>query len=149
MTAAPAASREARAARALARGRRIDALIPGILLNSPLSHAGFVFATVVGFCWGGLLSQGRVERHDGLWVFRGMPSWAYGRGGTCVGACFLTGERMPSHHVLVHERVHVVQWRRYGMLLPVLYQLSGRDPLGNRFEIEAGLEDGGYVRRGA
>ncbi|MGN6125385.1 MAG: Fe-S oxidoreductase, partial [Humibacter sp.] len=28
---------------------------------------------------------------------------------------------------------------------PVLYLLAGRDPLNNRFEIEAGLEKGGYL----
>jgi hypothetical protein len=31
------------------------------------------------------------------------------------------------------------------MLFPFLYLLAGRDPLGNRFEIEAGLEKGGYL----
>ncbi|MEG8036152.1 hypothetical protein QP157_12770 [Sphingomonas sp. LR61] len=46
--------------------------------------------------------------------------------------------------MLRHERVHVEQWRRYGMLMPVLYAVAGRDPLRNRFEVEAGLEDGGY-----
>jgi hypothetical protein len=37
------------------------------------------------------------------------------------------------------------------MLFPVLYLFAGRNPLGNRFEIEAGLEAGGYLpspRRG-
>ncbi|MBA8816581.1 hypothetical protein FHX48_001654 [Microbacterium halimionae] len=32
--------------------------------------------------------------------------------------------------------------------MPMLSALSGRDPLRNRFEIEAGLEDGNYVPRG-
>ena len=27
----------------------------------------------------------------GLIVFTGMPNWTYGRGGSCVGACYLTG----------------------------------------------------------
>jgi hypothetical protein len=40
----------------------------------------------------------------------------------------------------------VQQWKHYGMLFPLLYALAGRDPLQNRFEIEAGLEKGGYVR---
>jgi hypothetical protein len=31
--------------------------------------------------------------------------------------------------------------------MPVLYLLAGRDPLRNRFEIEAGLEDGNYILR--
>ena len=40
------------------------------------------------------------------------------------------------------------QWRRYGFLMPLLYLLAGRNPLTNRFEILAGLEDGNYVPRG-
>jgi hypothetical protein len=32
--------------------------------------------------------------------------------------------------------------------MPILYALAGSDPQRNRFEIEAGLEDGGYVRSG-
>jgi hypothetical protein len=28
--------------------------------------------------------------------------------------------------------------------MPFLYALAGSDPLTNRFEIEAGLEEGGY-----
>jgi len=48
--------------------------------------------------------------------------------------------------VLRHERVHREQWKRYGLALPLLYWLSGRDPQRNRFEIEAGLKDGGYIR---
>ena len=59
----------------------------------------------------------------------------------------LTGDRDPSDAVLRHEAVHKRQWRRYGFLMPVLYLLAGRNPLRNRFEIEAGLEDGGYVPR--
>ena len=47
-----------------------------------------------------------------------------------------------------HELVHVEQWRHYGLAMPLLYALAGHNPLRNRFEIEAGLEDGGYVRRG-
>jgi hypothetical protein len=30
------------------------------------------------------------------------------------------------------------------MLFPLLYLIAGRNPLKNRFEIEAGLEKGGY-----
>ena len=74
-----------------------------------------------------------------------MPKWTFGRGGSCVGACYLTDTNV-STPVLRHERVHREQWKRYGLALPVLYWLSGRDPLQNRFEIEAGLKDGGYIR---
>lgn len=112
----------------------------------PLARLGFLYATLVGMVWGYLWSTGRVERHDGLWVFRGMPRWTFKRGGMCVGACYLTRNNV-SKAVLRHERVHVEQWRRYGMAMPILYLLAGRNPLKNRFEIEAGLVDGGYLRR--
>lgn len=137
----------AEADRALARGRRVDRLLPSLLLDSPISGLGYAWGTAVGWVWGSLWSTGRVHRREGLWVFRGMPGWAFARGGVCVGGCFLTGDRDPSDAVLRHEAVHKRQWRRYGFLMPVLYLLAGRNPLRNRFEVEAGLEDGGYVPR--
>ncbi len=135
------------AERALERGRRFDRLIPAVLLDSPLSRIGYAWGTAVGLVWGSLWSTGKVQRREGLWVFRGMPGWSFARGGVCVGGCFLTGDRDPSDAILRHEAVHRRQWQRYGFLMPVLYLLAGRDPLRNRFEIDAGLEDGGYVRR--
>ncbi|WP_029146285.1 hypothetical protein [Microbacterium luticocti] len=138
-----------RAEQAVARGRRIDRFIPAALLDSPISHAGAVYGTAVGWVWGAIWSTGRIERRHGLWVFRGMPKRTFRRGGVCVGCCFLTGDDDPTDAVLRHEAVHARQWRRYGFLMPVLYLLAGRDPLRNRFEIEAGLEDGNYVPRGA
>lgn len=134
------------AAEALERGRRFDRRIPAFLLRSPISRLGYVWGTAVGFIWGALWSTGPVERRHGLWIFRGMPSWTFRRGGVCVGGCFLTGDRAPSEAVLRHEAVHRVQWLRYGFLMPVLYLFAGMDPMRNRFEIEAGLADGGYVR---
>ncbi|MBK0420967.1 Fe-S oxidoreductase [Leucobacter sp. CSA2] len=112
----------------------------------PLAWLGYAYATAVGLAWGSILSTGRIERRDGLWIFRGMPNWAFGRGGSCVGACYLTDTNI-SEAVIRHERVHRSQWRHYGLLMPLLYFRAGRDPLRNRFEIEAGLEDGGYLRR--
>ncbi|MCT9818680.1 Fe-S oxidoreductase [Microbacterium sp. W1N] len=142
----PAGWRE-RAARAVARGERLDAFLP--FLDSPLSRAGAWWGTAVGFVWGGLWSTGRVERREGLWVFTGMPARTFRRGGVCVGACYLTGDARVTAAVLRHEAVHARQWRRYGMLMPLLYLLAGQNPLTNRFEILAGLEDGNYVPRGA
>lgn len=110
----------------------------------PLARLGYLYASAVGFVWGSIWSTGEVRRIDGLWVFTGMPRWTFGRGGSCVGSCYLT-DRNVSVAVLRHERVHRAQWRRYGMAMPILYLLAGRDPLKNRFEIEAGLEDGGYL----
>jgi hypothetical protein len=121
---------------------RIPAL-ERLLLDSPVSRLGYLYATAVGIVWGFLWSTGRVERRNGLFIFRGMPARTFGRGGSCVGGCYLTAENV-TDDVLEHELVHKRQWQRYGMLFPVLYVLAGRDPLGNRFEIEAGLEKGGY-----
>lgn len=144
----PAGWRES-AQQAVDRGRRIDRWIPGILLDSPISRLGYLYGTSVGWLWGALMSTGRIERREGLWVFRGMPGWAFRRGGVCVGGCYLTGDARVTDRVLAHEAVHARQWRRYGFLMPLLYAIAGRDALRNRFEIEAGLEDGNYVPRGA
>ncbi|HEX5727939.1 Fe-S oxidoreductase [Microbacterium sp.] len=142
----PPGWREA-AERALARGRRIDRFLP--FLDSRVSRAGYAWGTTVGAVWGGIWSTGRVERRGGLLIFRGMPRWAYRRGGVCVGGCYLTGQEPVTDRIVAHEAVHARQWRRYGFWMPVLYLLAGRDPLRNRFEIEAGLEDGNYVPRRA
>ena len=115
-----------------------------LLIDSPVSRAGYLYATAVGLVWGAVWSTGRIERRNGLVVFRGLPAWSFGRGGSCVGAVYLTNQNV-SADVLEHEAVHKVQWQRYGMLFPLLYLLAGRDPLKNRFEIEAGLEKGGYL----
>jgi hypothetical protein len=138
---------ESVAERSVARGRRFDRFIPPFLLDSPVSRAGYWYGTTVGWVWGGLWSTGRVEKRHGLWVFRGMPSWTFARGGVCVGGCFLTGDGVVGTRLLEHESVHATQWRRYGFLMPLLYLLAGRDPLRNRFEIEAGLEAGNYIPR--
>ena len=114
-----------------------------ILLDSPVSRAGYLYATAVGLTWGFLRSTGRIERRAGLTVFRGMPKATFGRGGSCVGGVYLTDHNV-SDDVLEHEAIHKRQWQRYGMLFPLLYFVAGRDPLRNRFEIEAGLEKGGY-----
>ncbi|MGN7189785.1 Fe-S oxidoreductase [Curtobacterium sp. MCBA15_004] len=113
-------------------------------LDSPVSRAGWLVATAVGLAIGLPLSTGRVRVVDGLVVCSGLPRWVFRRGGTCVGSVYLTRDN-DGDRVLRHERVHVEQWRRYGMAMPVLYWIAGRDPLRNRFEVEAGLEDGGYT----
>lgn len=146
--AAPPAGWRASADLAIERGRRADRLIPSFLLDSPVSRAGYGYGTTVGWVWGTVWSTGRVEKREGLWVFRGMPRWTFARGGVCVGGCFLTGDARPSDRLLRHEAVHKRQWERYGFLMPFLYLFAGRNPLRNRFEIEAGLEDGNYVPRG-
>jgi hypothetical protein len=115
-----------------------------VLLDSPMSKAGYGYATAVGLVWGFIWSTGHIERRNGLVVFRGMPKWAFSRGGSCVGGTYLTDQNV-TDDILEHEAVHKSQWVRYGMLMPVLYFLAGRNPLKNRFEIEAGLVKGGYL----
>jgi hypothetical protein len=112
-----------------------------------LRELGFLYATLVGLVWGLPLSTGRVRVEKGLIVLTGLPRWAFRRGGTTVGRVYLTRDN-DGPAVLRHERVHVEQWRRLGLWMPVLYALAGPDPLKNRFEIEAGLADGGYLPRG-
>lgn len=145
--AAPPPGWSERAERAVARGRRLDERIPRVLLDSSASRIGYWYGCAVGTIWGTLWSTGRIERHGTLRVFRGLPAWTFPRGGVCVGNCFLTGDGRIDDRLLAHESTHERQWRRYGLLLPVLYTLAGRDPLRNRFEIEAGLEDGNYLPR--
>lgn len=112
----------------------------------PFAWLGYAYATTVGFVWGALLSRGEIEKHGRLWVFRGMPSWAFGRGGSCVGACYLTDQNV-TPAVLAHEEIHRQQWRTFGLAMPVLYWLSGRNPHTNVFEVNAGLEQGGYTTK--
>lgn len=110
----------------------------------PFAYPGYLHATGVGLIWGFILSSGRVEKHGKLFVFRGMPRWSFGRGGSCVGACYLTDQNV-SARILMHEERHRLQWRTYGMLMPILYFLAGRNAKNNIFELEADLKDGGYV----
>lgn len=138
---------EARADEAVRRGERLDSYIPRFLFDRRVSFLGYAYGCVVGWVWGSLLSTGPVERHHGLWVFRGLPNWAFPRGGVCVGNCFLMGDDAIDERVMHHEAVHMAQWRHYGILMPILYRIAGRDPLRNRFEITAGLADGRYVPR--
>jgi len=109
---------------------------------------GYWLVTGLALVWAAPLARGRVSRHDGLIVCAGLPRWAFARGGTTLGAVYLSRDNV-SEAVLRHEAVHRQQWRRYGLAFIVLYLAAGRDALRNRFEIEAGLEDGGYRRRAA
>ena len=61
-----------------------------------------------------------------------------------VGAIYLTNDTT-REGVLEHELVHTRQWKKYGLCFLPLYIAAGSDALGNRFEVEAGLERGGYL----
>ena len=136
-----------RAERAMGSFVRGGTRIPGLrrlLLWPAVARPGYWFATACAWLWGRLLF-GRYRRGGGIRYFEGLPTWAFGRGGTTIGAIYLTSTNT-STSVLEHEAVHVAQWRRYGLAFIPLYVAAGSPPLTNRFEVEAGLEKGGYVR---
>ncbi|WBU38260.1 hypothetical protein [Homoserinibacter sp. YIM 151385] len=125
-------------------GRRVPGL-RAVLLSPVVARPGYWFASACGWIWGAaLLLAARPRREGGLLVCDGLPSWAFGRGGTTIGAVYLTTSNT-GPDVLAHEAVHRAQWRRYGLVFIVLYVAAGEDAMSNRFEIEAGLERGGYA----
>ncbi|MDJ0334633.1 hypothetical protein QMG83_05295 [Salinibacterium sp. G-O1] len=127
--------------------RRLSRLgwLRAILLHPVVARPGFWFATACAWVWGGVLGRFRMRRAGTLVVASGLPKWAYGRGGTTIGAVYLTTNNT-SPRVLEHEAVHCAQWKKYGLALIPLYLDAGRDARLNRFEIEAGLAKGGYGR---
>ncbi|WP_231476447.1 MULTISPECIES: hypothetical protein [unclassified Rhodococcus (in: high G+C Gram-positive bacteria)] len=78
----------------------------------------------------------------------------YARGGTCFGGAFLTGHALVDPRrrraMLRHESVHADQWARHGFSFAIRYLVEEmrRPGAANRFEVEAGLGDGGYLTRG-
>ncbi len=139
-----------RGERRMAAMVRVVVRIPGLrraLLSPVIARPGYGFATACAWIWGRvLLGRGRVAETPGgrLHWFRGLPPWAFGRGGTTIGAIYLTRDA-DSPAVLAHEHVHTTQWRRYGLAFIPLYIAAGALAETNRFEVEAGLEAGGYL----
>lgn len=129
-----------RAVERLARVRWLRA----VMLHPVIARPGYWFATAMGLLWGAILSGFRLRRQGGVIVARGLPRWAFGRGGTTIGAVYLTNTNI-TPNILEHEAVHRAQWKRYGLAFIPLYLAAGQDGRRNRFEIEAGLKKGGYV----
>jgi hypothetical protein len=75
-----------------------------------------------------------------------MPTWSFGRGGTTIGAIYLTADN-DSDNVIEHEAEHRAQWKNYGLAFIFLYVAAGTNALTNRFEVGADLELGGYTRK--
>lgn len=115
-----------------------------LLMHPAVARPGYWFASACGFVWGALLGRFHLERRGGVLVASRLPKWAYGRGGTTIGAVYLTTDNV-SQPILEHEAVHRAQWRRYGLAFIPLYLEAGQDGRTNRFEIEAGLRKGGYA----
>ncbi len=115
------------------------------LLSPIWTRSGYWFATGCIFIWG-LVLGGKFTTKGGMHYFRGMPTWSFGRGGTTIGAIYLTHDN-DGDDVIEHEAEHRAQWKRYGLAFIPLYVAAGSDATTNRFEVAAGLELGGYVRK--
>ena len=134
--------------RAMQRWADVTVAIPGarrILLSPVVARPGYWLATGAGLLWGGVMSLGRLRLDGGVIVARRCPRWTFGRGGTTIGAVFLTHDRI-DRDVLEHEAVHRAQWKKYGLAFIPLYIAAGVPAHTNRFEVEAGLKKGGYTR---
>jgi hypothetical protein len=129
----------------LARGVRRVRPLRAFLLWPVFTRPGYWFATGCGFLYG-LLLGGRFRTRNGMHYVTGMPSWSFGRGGTTIGAIYLTRDN-DSDDVLAHEAEHRAQWKRYGLWFIPLYIAAGSEARTNRFEVGADLELGGYVRK--
>jgi len=123
-----------------------------VAIHPVVSLPGYWVATGLAAAWGVLAGTGplrrRIRRRGRLLVADTLPRWAFGRGGTTVGGVFLTSRAqtaMMADSIYAHEAVHREQWRRLGLWMIPLYLAAGRDPMRNRFEIEAGLDAGGYT----
>lgn len=124
--------------------RLLQRALGSVFFASTLSRLGMVVASKAALGYARQFKSATVRKVDGLTVVSGLPTRAYPRGGLCVGSVFLTGPE-PTSSVLRHEGQHAKQWRTYGLAMPLLYWLAGRDAKRNWFEVDAGLEDGGYV----
>lgn len=115
------------------------------LIRASRGSAQSAFVTRVALLYARILGADiRFDDESGIFVASGLCS-GFARGGTTLGGVYLT-RRNTTRPVLRHEAVHADQWARYGIVFGLLYlreELRHRGPR-NRFEIEAGLEDGGY-----
>ena len=141
----PSAEHRVRASGGTIRRLRRLGWLRVIVLSPVVARPGFWFVTACAWVWGGVLGRFRLRRSGALVVASGLPSWAYGRGGTTIGAVYLTTDNT-SARVLEHEAVHRAQWKKYGLAFIPLYLDARQDARLNRFEIEAGLAQGGYGR---
>jgi RHS repeat-associated protein len=117
---------------------------PGQLARAFVDGPTTTFGQGLGLLGGGDLSY---DEQSGLWVARGAD-WGFGRAGTTYGSTFVTGLDEVGRPLLHHESVHADQYARYGggIGFPIAYFVEELMHPGaeNRFEQEAGLEDGGY-----
>jgi len=132
-----------RAAQRFERGAKRVPGLRSVLLHPIIARPGYWFATLSGLLWGGILGGFRYRNEGGVIIASGLPKWAFGRGGTTIGAVYLTSSNITTP-ILEHEAIHRAQWKRYGLAFIPLYVAAGANGLTNRFEVEAGLKKGGY-----
>lgn len=105
-----------------------------------------MLVTVIALGWARLW-RARIgfDDHFEIYVCSQMRG-GFGRSGTTFGGAYLTRSNT-RFRTLRHESVHAGQWARYGLAFIPLYLFEElRHPNArNRFEIEAGLADGGYT----
>lgn len=92
----------------------------------------------------------RYDKKTGMWVAAGS-SFGFNRGGTTYGSTFVTGNPNPDERTMRHESIHAGQWASFGggIGFPIAYFTEEAFHPGaeNRYERDAGLEDGCYVDR--
>ena len=72
-----------------------------LLLHPVVARPGYWFATGCGLLYGAVLGRFHLSRRGGVIVARSLPKWAFGRGGTTIGAVFLTSDNIifdGNHH---------------------------------------------------
>lgn len=109
----------------------------GSAQSAAITRLALVYARM----WGARIT---FDDEFGIFVCSGMCG-GYARSGTTIGGAFLTG-RVPGRSLVRHEAVHADQWATYGATFALRYLFEEfRHPgARNRFEIAAGLADGGY-----
>ncbi|MGW4966060.1 RHS repeat-associated core domain-containing protein [Nonomuraea sp. NPDC004186] len=104
--------------------------------------------------WADLVG-GNCGTHRGMLMCKGMPDKYIpkGRSGYTIAGVFVTRlwSKEIDEKLAKHEKIHRDQWYYYAnqtgywFTFPILYAAAGSNACKNRFEIEAGLDDGRYV----
>lgn len=127
-----------------------------LLWAGPGSLAGLALAALARASGGTARRRGGTLEACGGALGSLMARWAGPRSlrALALGHVVLARDPASLEEFRAHERVHVRQWERWGLLFPLAYLaaslwawLRGRDPyLGNRFEREAWGEGHGDPR---
>ncbi len=109
-------------------------------VNGPTTTAGLGLALIGD-------ARIRYDGQTGMWVATEATT-GFGRAGTTYGSTFVTGELDPDENLKHHESIHAEQYARFGggIIFPILYFWEEHNHPGceNKYEREAGLEDGRY-----